>query len=339
MLNKKVAVLHTGGTFAMATDDKGTDRQNYENFSQSLNRFTKDFIDKNNVTLHEESVLNEASSNITKENLFNLRKKVIELMTKVDGIVITHGTDTLEETAYFLDITVSCKVPVVLIGAMRPINNEGSDAIKNFMSAILIAKSEKSVGKGVLVLMNEEIHPARSVIKTHTTNVNAFSSLDFGYIGKLYTNGRVFFDRELPNTKVYNINSFQKKVILVKLTQGMETTIFDALEALEFKNNIISYDGIVVEGMGLGHVPKVIIPSLQRLEEKNIAILMATRCISGIVQPVYSYEGGLKDLKENKLKNLIFAGNINSLKARIKLEVLLEMGYDIDDIKNEFDIF
>ncbi len=135
---------------------------------------------------------------MTLERMFQLKERIQEAYSEpIDGVVITHGTDTLEETAYFLDITLEKKIPIVLTGAMRSSNEIGSDGLYNFISAIWTACSDESYDKGVLVVMNDEIHTARYVTKTHTTNVATFRTPTFGPIGTIAKERAFFCERGL----------------------------------------------------------------------------------------------------------------------------------------------
>ena len=339
---KKIAIFHTGGTFAMNTDEAGTTKLQDNNKFQNLLHSRMEPFEvkhKEDFELTQLTIFNMPSVYIGGEELIVLRKAILDNLHDMDGIVITHGTDTLEETAYFLDITIPHTIPVVLTGAMRPIKDEGSDAIKNLHGAILTAASDEAKNMGTMVHMNEEIHAARSVVKTHTTNLSAFRSPEFGKIGKLYANGRIDFTRKLPPSDVYDIDKLTKNVALIEIFSGMNDTLFASFDAYEQTVGHYPFDGIVIEGAGLGHLTSNIVPSLVKLEGKGIPIVLASRCLSGSAQPVYGYYGGAKSLKEEFVKSIIFAGNLNGLKARIKLAVLLEKGLSIREIEEEFDQF
>jgi L-asparaginase len=143
-----------------------------------------------------EQVANIDSSHMTNELLLKLSRRVNELLPRddVDGIVITHGTDTLEETAYFLNLTVKSDKPVVLTGSMRPATAVSADGPLNLYNAVVLASQSQSRGRGVLVTLNERIHPARDVTKTNTTSVETFRSPNFGSLGYVL-DGRPYFHR------------------------------------------------------------------------------------------------------------------------------------------------
>src|SRR5690606_11722050 len=122
---------------------------------------------------------------ITEKEMLKLKRKIETsiIEDKIEGVVITHGTDTLEETAYFLDITVQSDIPIVVTGAMRSSNELGADGPYNLISAVRVAASDNAIGKGVLVVLNDEIHTAKNVTKTHTSNIATFQSPQYGPLG------------------------------------------------------------------------------------------------------------------------------------------------------------
>ncbi len=244
---------------------------------------------------------------------------------QIDGVVITHGTDTLEETAYFLNITVQANIPIVVTGAMRSSNELGSDGLYNFLSAVKVASSDEAKGKGVLVVLNDEIHCATNVTKTHSSNVATFQSPQYGPIG-IVTKRGVMFHQALLHNECYKVDAITKNVVLLKAYAGMDDTLLSAIENLQV-------DGIVIEALGQGNVPPTIIPSLKRLIDKGVPIVLVSRCFNGIVQDVYSYEGGGKQLKD---LGAIFTNGLNGQKARLKLLVALEVTTSIPDIRNMF---
>lgn len=178
---KTILVLHTGGTISMSKEADGNVALNTMN-----PLLEQEALPDGKVNLIVESIFNIPSPHMTLTRMLELKERIQQAHAeKIDGVVITHGTDTLEETAYFLDITLENKIPVVLTGAMRSSNEIGTDGLYNFISAVWTACSEESQGKGVLVVMNDEIHTARYVTKTHTTNVATFRTPTFGPIGMI----------------------------------------------------------------------------------------------------------------------------------------------------------
>ncbi|MGY3778967.1 asparaginase [Isobaculum melis] len=320
---KRILILHTGGTIAMS-EDKETGKV-MPNATNPLLAFSAMF--KDNVDLIVEDIFQIPSPHITAKDMLLLKERIEQgvKMEQIDGVVITHGTDTLEETAYFLDITTDVSIPIVLTGAMRSSNEIGADGLYNFQSAIHVAASDVAKDKGVLVVMNDEIHTARYVTKTHTTNVATFRTPTFGPIGIIAKN-KVLFFQELITLEKHPMTAILHDVQLVKAYAGMDSTIFHALAETKM-------DGLVIEALGAGNLPPATLPGIQNLIAKKIPIVLVSRCFNGIAQDAYDYEGGGKQLQE---MGVIFTNGLNGQKARIKLLVALSQTTDLTIIKQFF---
>ncbi len=279
------------------------------------------------IDLIVEDVFHLPSPHMTPSEMLQLQVIIDERIKNEDihGVVITHGTDTLEETAYFLDLTVQVNIPIVVTGAMRSSNELGADGLYNFLSAVKVASSNEAIGKGVLVVLNDEIHCATNVTKTHTSNVATFQSPQYGPIGMVTKRG-VVFHHALVHHETYKVGQISKNVVVLKAYAGMDDTLLTAIENLPV-------DGIVIEALGQGNLPPRTLPSLQRLINKGIPIVLVSRCFNGIVQDVYSYEGGGKQLKD---MGIVFTYGLNAQKARIKLLVALECAHSQDKIQQMF---
>lgn len=203
--------------------------------------------------LAQESLFNIPSPHINIEHWQQLKMRIEKAVNEenVDGVVITHGTDTLEETSYFLDLALSVNIPVVITGAMRSSNELGADGLINLQSAILVALNEESRDKGVLVVMNDEIHNAKFVTKTHTTNVATFQTPTFGPCG-LVTKESVIFFQKLTTYERYPIQQVTKaNVQLLKAYAGMDSFLLEQLAKSKC-------DGVVIEALGAGNLPLVV---------------------------------------------------------------------------------
>lgn len=234
---------------------------------------------------------------------------------------MTHGTDTLEETAYFLDLTLPNELPVVVTGAMRSANEIGSDGLHNLETAIQTASTPDAAEKGVLVVMNDEIHSARYVTKTHTTNVATFRTPTFGPIGLVAKHGVVFFESLLRST-VCPIQTVVDNVFLIKAYAGMGPELFEAIAQP-------TTNGVVIEALGAGNLPPATLPAVQKLLDMGIPVVLVSRCFNGIAQDVYDYEGGGVQLKQ---MGVIFCQGLNGQKARIKLLVGVSAGMAEDEL-------
>lgn len=290
----------------MSQNDKGEIVPNDENPIAE-----QQSILKGQVKLITDEMFNLPSPHVTPEVMLKIKQRIIKAIADgIDGVVITHGTDTLEETAYFLDLTLPNTIPVVVTGAMRSSNKIGSDGLYNFRNAILVAATDESYGKGVLVVMNDEIHTARFVTKTHTTNVATFRTPTFGPIG-IVTQDKAKYFQELIQTEVADIDHVVSGVYLIKAYAGMDGTLFDAINQSDTK-------GLVIEGLGAGNLPPQTLPAIQKLLDRRIPIVLVSRCYNGVAQDIYDYQGGGIQLKK---MGLILCQGLNGQKARIKLLV------------------
>ncbi|GAE35901.1 L-asparaginase [Halalkalibacter akibai JCM 9157] len=271
--------------------------------------------------------LNIPSPHMTPSLMVNLaeRLKARVKEDQLDGIVVTHGTDTLEETAYLLDLLLDWNIPVILTGAMRSSNELGADGPHNLISAVRVAAHDSACNKGVLVVLNDEIHTAKNVTKTHSSNIATFQSPQYGPIG-IVTKRGVFFHHTLTARESYPVKKLTKNVVLLKTYTGMDETIIQAVANTDI-------DGLVIEAFGQGNVPPKVMEGLTSLIKKSIPIVLVSRCFNGIVQDVYAYEGGGRMLKD---RGVIFTNGLNGQKARLKLMVVLEQTSDQQKLQELF---
>ena len=307
---KRLLILHTGGTISMKEGENGK-------VSPSARNPLLDALERLNhpAELHQESVFNVPSPHITLDHWVVLKDRIEKAVNEehFDGIVITHGTDTLEETAYFLDLALNINVPIAITGAMRSSNELGSDGLINLQSAILVALSEDSKGKGVLVVMNDEVHHAKFVTKTHTTNVATFQTPTFGPCGLITKNSVIYFQK-LTAYESFPMQKITKNNIqLVKAYAGMDSFLLEQLAHH-------GCDGVVIEALGAGNLPPTSLKGVHALLEANIPVVLVSRAFHGVIQDVYDYLGGGKELKQ---QGVIFTTGLSGQKARIKLLVLL----------------
>lgn len=310
-MTKKILILHTGGTISMSEDATGKIKPNAQNPLAEL-----PLDSQGQIQLVTEEIFNLPSPHITPAHMLRLSQRLRQAAAEgFDGAVVTHGTDTLEETALFLDLTLTSTMPVVVTGAMRSSNEIGSDGLYNFRTAIMVASANASVGKGVVVVMNDEIHSARYVTKTHTTNVATFRTPTFGPIG-IGSEGHVNYMQTINPQPHLPIEKVITEVYLIKAYAGMTGTLFQAL-------NQPTTRGIVIEALGAGNLPPQTLAALQALVHQNIPLVLVSRCFNGIAEPVYDYQGGGVNLAQ---MGIIFCRGLNGPKARIKLLVGLSAG-------------
>lgn len=307
MTIKKILVLHTGGTISMHEDQDGDVETGLNNPLIDVKMAIP------NVDLTVESIFNLPSEHIGPEHMLQLQRRILAADNAFDGVVITHGTDTLEETSFFLDSTLSVDFPIVMTGAMRSSNELGSDGLYNYHSALRVAANEASRNRGVLVVMNDEIHAARFVTKTHTTNVATFGSPISGTMG-LLTKRQIIFFYDLPKRQVLPVAHVQKSIPVLKAYAGMDGQLLELLAA----SNI---DGMVIEALGAGNLSKEAATGVGYLLSRNIPVVIVSRSFNGVAEPVYDYLGGGVQLERD---GVIFATSINGQKARLKLLIGLD---------------
>lgn len=262
----------------------------------------------------EIEAFNLPSPHITPQHMLQLRDVIVHhaQLYQLDGVVITHGTDTLEETAYFLDMTTRFQFPIVLTGAMRSSNELGADGVYNLVEAVRVAVDPHAREKGVLVVMNDEVHLSSNVTKTSTSSVNTFQSPQYGPIG-LITKKKVHF-HHAPLTRQYiHVEQLQKRVVMLKVYAGMDV---DMIESVYNSG----YDGLVLEGLGQGNIPPAVAAKVIDYVKAGFPIVLVSRCFNGIAEGVYGYDGGGKQLED---AGVVFANGLNGQKARLKLLLAL----------------
>lgn len=309
-MTEKILIINTGGTIAMQKEP-----QTLSIIETSKNPVLQyATLNDHNYELIIAEPFNLPSPHITPQEMLQIKELIEQKMTEnlLKGIVITHGTDTLEETAYFLELTLKHTIPVVITGAMRPSNELSSDGPSNFTNAIRVATDKNAYNKGVMVVLNEEIHSAVNVTKAHTSQLTTFQSPHFGSIGTV-TKSKIFFHNQPTTSEKYVIKHVDKNVPLIKAYAGLDSKIFEALA-------LMPIDGLVIEAFGQGNLPKQTLPGIKKLLTNNIPIVVVSRCFTGFIEGIYGYEAGGKQLKD---LGVIFANGLNGQKARIKLLICL----------------
>lgn len=321
---KHLLVIHTGGTISMSQD------QSNKVVTNDINPISmhQDVINQY-AQIDELNPFNVPSPHMTIQHVKQLKDIILEAVSNkyYDGFVITHGTDTLEETAFLLDLILGIEQPVVITGAMRSSNEIGSDGLYNYISAIRVASDEKARHKGVMVVFNDEIHTARNVTKTHTSNTNTFQSPNHGPLGVLTKDRVQFHHMPYRQQALENVND-KLNVPLVKAYMGMPGDIFSFYS----REGI---DGMVIEALGQGNIPPSALDGIQQLVSLNIPIVLVSRSFNGIVSPTYAYDDGGYQLAQ---QGFIFSNGLNGPKARLKLLVALSNNLDKAEIKSYFEL-
>lgn len=315
-MTKKILVLHTGGTISMQADSSGAVVTSSDN---PMNHVSNPL---EGIQVHTLDFFNLPSPHIKPKHMLALYQKIKEEAANYDGVVITHGTDTLEETAYFLDTMEIPRIPIVLTGAMRSSNELGSDGVYNYLSALRVASDDKATDKGVLVVMNDEIHAAKYVTKTHTTNVSTFQTPTHGPLGLIMKQEILYFKTAEPRVR-FDLDRIEGLVPIITVYAGMTDELLDMLDWDKI-------DGLIIQAFGAGNIPKETAQKLESLLHKGIPVALVSRCFNGIAEPVYAYQGGGVQLQK---AGVLFVKELNAQKARLKLLIALNAGLKGEALK------
>jgi L-asparaginase len=319
-----VSVISLGGTIASTGDGRGgvSPQLNAEELLASVPG-----LDGDRVRLDAQTFRSLPSSTLALPDLAELAELVESEAKTHDGIVVTQGTDTLEETAFYLDLATELDVPVVLTGAMRNPTLAGPDGPANLLAAIQVASHRPARGLGVLAVFNDEVHAARSVRKAHTTSTAAFVSPDSGPIGRVSEDVVALHRRfrQAPTLRPSNPPS-PATVAVLTTWLGDDGGLLDAVDE--------RYQGLVLAGLGGGHLP---LPLADRIDElvARMPVVIASRTGAGpILRNTYGGRGTDRDLRE---RGVIGAGVLDPYKARLLLHLALAAGItDTDTIAELF---
>ncbi|WP_080685985.1 asparaginase [Rhizobium leguminosarum] len=317
--NSNILVLATGGSIAQTSPDAPT----------LTGKSLLDAIPElqNKTAIAVEQISQVSSPDITSDNWLSLAHRInmADADEKVHGIVVTHGTDTLEETAFFLHLTVKTAKPVVVVGAMRRPYSLGADGAANLRDGIVVAGWPEARGRGVLVVLNSEIHSARDVAKT-TFNLDAFKSRDFGILGQMVGGRPCFYRRiERRHTLDTAFSSDLPRLPRVAIVYSHVGVTPDVLEAVASSG----YEGVVWAGTGSGSLPLAITPAASALVKNGLAFLRSSRVNSGHVKR--------NDEVDDDALGFITGGSLNPQKARILLMLSLTQTRDPVKIQELFD--
>lgn len=316
-----VAVLGTGGTIAQSGSREAT--LGVEQLAAGLGPGSGD------VELRCEQVFQLVSPDVTPAHWIALARRVEAVLGDPDiaGVVITHGTDTLEETACFLDLTIRTDKPVVFAGAMRRADAVGADGPRNLANAIAVAASPQARGMGVLVTLNDSIEAARDVTKTNTMSVDAFRSPEAGPLGHVRSGIVSFGARPFRDARPIFPLPGTGELPLVEIVYGyagLGRSAFDGARHAGAR-------GIVVAGTGAGGLPRALHPVMRELREAGIAVVRSSRVNAGPVARNAEVDDDALDL--------VAAGSLNPQKARVLLILALTRTARSDEIQRLFDAY
>ncbi len=321
---KRVLLLSTGGTIASNRDERGLAIPVLD--AESLLEAVPDI--KNVADVSAQSFLNVPGPFLQFADLVRLAERIkAGEATGFDGVVVTQGTDTLEESAYFLDLVLDISIPVVFTAAQRNPSLPGSDGPINLLDAVTVAADHCAKNQGVLVVLNSEIHGAREVVKTHTSRIDTFKSPEFGPLGAI-SNGRVVWQRSRSIREVFPVKQLVARVEAVYLGLGSDSTVIDYLVDTGIR-------GMVIQALGGGHVPPKTLPGISKAVNESIPVVITSRCHAGrLFTGTYGFEGSEKHLRQ---LGTIFGDGLATSKARVKLVVLLSAGFTLEEIRYHFE--
>jgi L-asparaginase len=259
-----------------------------------------------------------ASPQITPEHWLGLHALVLSFLERKDivGVVITHGTSTLEETAWFLDVTLRSDKPVVVTGAQRNASAADFDGPRNLLAALKICRSDAAIGKGVLVALNDHINAARETTKTHTTDVETFQSGEWGYLGKV-VNDQVTFHR-IPTRRLHiPLGAGTLPLVeIVSMYAGASGLLVTAAAQS-------GAQGLVVQAVASGHVNAPMYDAIKKVLARNVSVVISTRIPKGGTRAGYGFAGSSQLLVD---AGAVLSNDLSAWKARIVLMLALQHG-------------
>ncbi len=324
-----IKILGTGGTLASVADSPLSAQ--YDSAAIKIEDLLKDLPDIHQLArLSSEQVIQINSENMTEAIWLKLaaRAQYWANDNSVDGIVVTHGTDTMEETAYFLNLVIKTKKPIILTGAMRPANAVSADGLKNLYNAVVLAQSEKSYAKGVLVTLNDVIHHAREVTKTNVSTIHAFDSPELGILGYIHEQS-IHFYRQANRLNTFcsefsvGNTTFLPKVHILYGYVGNSPKMVEACVEDGAK-------GIISAGVGRGYQPEPVSKALSIARKKGVIIVRSSRVRNGIIPRE-------KDIDEKN--DYVVSSMLSPQKARILLALALLKTQNTKKIQKYFDAY
>ncbi|WP_267864517.1 type II asparaginase [Helicobacter pylori] len=322
-----IVLLATGGTIAGSGAGKSLGRYKSGELSiiELLKAIPNHFIKI--VHIQGEQISNIGSQDMNEEVWFKLAQRIQKLLndSRIQGVVITHGTDTLEESAYFLNLVLHSTKPVVLVGAMRNASSLSADGALNLYNALSVAINEKSANKGVLVVMDDNIFSAREVVKTHTTHTSTFKAPNSGAIGSVYYGKVRYYMQPLrkhtinSEFSIVELNPPLPKVDIIYTHVGMTLDFLQASLNSHAK-------GIVIAGVGNGNVSAGLLKAMQEASQMGVIVARSSRVGSGEVTS-----------SEIDDKAFITSDNLNPQKARVLLQLALTKTNNKEKIQEMFE--
>lgn len=319
-----IVILFTGGTIAMRNDAGGPGASPALTSTEIL-QATRGIDAVTGVETEEWGSF--PGPHMTVERMWSLRNRIREHISRreVTGVVVTHGTDTLEETAYLVARSLPPEKPIVFTGAMRTVSDLGWDGPANLLEAVRVAASPETRGFGAMVVISGQIFAALDATKTNTHLLDAFESPGFGPLGVL-DEGELIVHREMPPMPpIVDPPELATPVDIIFVAAGSDTRLLDA--SREFAR------GVVIAAMGRGNVPPALVPAIERWIADGKPVVLTSRTQGGRVGHTYGYAGGGRRLEE---LGVIFGGSRRAQQARIDLMLALGHGMPMERVRKMF---
>lgn len=323
----RIVLVTTGGTIGSRIDPQ-TGAVAALNTSHELVEMLPELAGIANVEIDAYTVVN--SWNMTPEAMFGLVRNIQRHVDRPDvaGVVVTHGTDTVEETSLMADLLLATTKPVVFVAAMRNLSETGADGPRNLADAVRVATHEDSGTRGVTLVVNEAIHSARYVTKTNTVNPQTFQSPEYGAIGQVTGTGIRYF-HPVPERPLMTVREIDTRVPVIAAVAGSDSGVIDWHVAQ-------GVAGIVLEGSGAGNIPAEMMPGVERAIGHGIPVVLTTRVQNGFLSPTYgtgaASGGGFDLVRLGVIPSMYW----RAAKARIALIVALGAGYSGEALRELF---
>lgn len=320
-----ITVLATGGTIAGGGDSATS--SSYQAGKVGIDALINAVPETKKIAnLSGEQLVNIGSQDMNDQVWLTLAKKINQDCDKTDGFVITHGTDTLEETAFFLDLTTYCKKPIVLVGAMRPSTALGADGPLNLYNAVVLATDKSAGDRGVLMAMNDKVVQGRNVMKMSTTEVQAFDAVNAGAEGFIHDGKVTYFQAPQPreNNAVFDVSKLDK-LPAVGIVYNYANASAAPVTALREEGA----EGIVSAGVGNGNMYKTVFDALAKAAKEDVVVVRASRVPTG-------YTTRNAEVDDN-LYGFVASERLNPQKARVLLQLALTETKDPQKIQALFE--
>jgi L-asparaginase len=322
-----IVVLSTGGTIAST---RSTEEEGFESNLRGEQLVAAVPGLDQVARVEVQNVVNVGSTNMTPALWLEVSRRASAALARdeVAGVLVTHGTDTMEETAYFLDLTLSSPKPVIMVGAMRAASEWDADGPRNLLNAAQVAVSEEAKGMGALVVLNGEIHAAREVTKTHSLAVETFGTPEFGALGIVDADGVRFYRAPLKRQHIsVAADAVLPTVDIIPNYAGSDGRLIRGL----LKEGPV--DGLVVDAAGAGNIAGALFEAVKEARDQGVAVVITSRTHGGRVLPLYAGSGGGTTLHE---LGCVFADNLSAQKARVLLITALTRTDDPEDLREYF---